>query len=95
MPVQAKKNRKPENPHVEAAERFRQLAQILASDPKEAREFRIRTGMYTKPFLEGDQLYPGATFRKQTHVQICVRDMSCMKSYFRPMNNDGSPFQPS
>lgn len=48
MTVQAKKLRKPENPHVEAAERFRQLAQILASDPKEAKEFRIKTGMYTK-----------------------------------------------
>lgn len=48
MTVQAKKTRKPENPHVEAAERLRQLAQILASDPKEAKEFRIKTGMYTK-----------------------------------------------
>ena len=48
MTVLAKKTSKTENPHVEAAERFRQLAQILASDPKEAKEFRIKTGMYTK-----------------------------------------------
>lgn len=45
------------------------------------------------PFLEGDALYPGATFRKQTHIQICVRDMSCIKGYFRPMNDDGALFQ--
>lgn len=51
--------------------------------------------VYPLPFLEGDVLYPGATFHKQTHVQICVRDMSCIKSYFRPMNDDGSLFQPN
>lgn len=48
MTAQAQNSRKPENPHVEAAERFRQLAQILANDPKAAKEFRIKTGMYTK-----------------------------------------------
>lgn len=47
MTVQAKKSRKTENPHVEAAERFRQLAQILAGDPAEAKAFRVKTGMYT------------------------------------------------
>lgn len=48
MTNQDKKSRNAENPHVEAAERFRQLAQILASDEKEAKEFRVKTGMYTK-----------------------------------------------
>lgn len=45
------------------------------------------------PFLEGPELYPGTFFRKQTHVQICVRDMTCIKGYFRPRNEDGSLFQ--
>lgn len=47
MTVQAKKSSKTENPHVEAAERFRQLAQILAGNPAEAKAFRVKTGMYT------------------------------------------------
>lgn len=46
------------------------------------------------PFLEGSALYPGTSFRKQTHIQICVRDMTCIKGYFRPLNEDGSLFQP-
>lgn len=46
------------------------------------------------PFLEGPALYPGTSFRKQTHIQVCVRDMTCIKGYFRPRNEDGSLFQP-
>nr|WP_298163988.1 hypothetical protein [uncultured Pseudomonas sp.] len=46
MTVQAQKSSKTENPHVEAAERFRQLAQILAGDPAEAKAFRVKTGVY-------------------------------------------------
>jgi len=29
-------------------------------------------------FEEGDVAYPGAFLRKQTHVQICVRDHACI-----------------
>lgn len=46
MTTQAKKTSKTENPHIEAAERFRQLAQILAGDPAEAKAFRVKTGVY-------------------------------------------------
>lgn len=46
------------------------------------------------PFLEGPELYAGSSFRKQTHIQLCIRDMSCIKGYFRPLNDDGSLFQP-
>jgi hypothetical protein len=46
MTAQAKKTCKTENPHIEAAERFRQLAQILAGDPAEAKAFRVKTGVY-------------------------------------------------
>lgn len=46
------------------------------------------------PFLEGAELFPGTFFRKQTHVQICVRDVGCIKGYFRPLNPDGTLFQP-
>ncbi|CAI9007426.1 MULTISPECIES: hypothetical protein [Pseudomonas syringae group] len=46
MTAKAKKTSKTENPHIEAAERFRQLAQILAGDPAEAKAFRLKTGVY-------------------------------------------------
>ncbi|QOY72398.1 hypothetical protein [Pseudomonas sp. OST1909] len=46
MIVKANKTSKTDNPHIEAAERFRQLAQILAEDPVEAKAFRVKTGVY-------------------------------------------------
>lgn len=46
------------------------------------------------PFLEGPELYPGTSFRKETHIQICVRDVTCIKGYFRPLISDGTLFQP-
>lgn len=35
------------NPHIEAAQRIRQLAHILSEDPAEARAFREKTGVFT------------------------------------------------
>ncbi|MDR6714220.1 hypothetical protein J2W83_003841 [Pseudomonas hunanensis] len=46
------------------------------------------------PFLEGPALFPGTSFRQETHIQLCVRDVSCIKGYFRPLNSDGTLFQP-
>jgi hypothetical protein len=34
-------------------------------------------------FVEGDGIYPGAGFRRKTHVQICVRTQSMIKGVFR------------
>lgn len=34
-------------------------------------------------FEEGDELYPGAGFKKRTHVQIAVRNPECIIGYFR------------
>ncbi len=34
-------------------------------------------------FIEGEEVYPGAGFRKKNHVQICVRNPECIKGYFR------------
>lgn len=38
-------------------------------------------------FFEGDELYPNAGFRQKNHIQICVRDLYCIKGYFRPRIN--------
>ena len=36
-------------------------------------------------FREGNALYPDAGFHEKTHIQIAVRDFSCIKGYFRPL----------
>jgi hypothetical protein len=36
-------------------------------------------------FWEGQDLYPNAGFKEKNHVQICVRDLNCIKGYFRPL----------
>lgn len=36
-------------------------------------------------FWEGNPLYPGAGFKEKNHVQICVRNINCIKGYFRPI----------
>ncbi len=35
-------------------------------------------------FWEGKELYPNAGFREKNHIQICVRNLDCIKGYFRP-----------
>lgn len=41
------------------------------------------------PFIEGDQIYPGAGFRTHTHIQLCVRNTDCIKGYFKPIGTEG------
>jgi len=36
------------------------------------------------PFLEGKPLYENTFFKLKTHIQIAVRDHSCIKGYFLP-----------
>ena len=38
-------------------------------------------------FTEGAEVYPGAGFNDRDHIQICVRDLSCIKGYFRPIHD--------
>lgn len=43
-------------------------------------------------FLEGEPVYPGAFFKKETHIQICVRNTNCIKAYFDPRDKRPRPF---
>ena len=43
-------------------------------------------------FLEGSEIYPGAGFKRETHIQICVRNVNCIKAYFDPRNEVANPF---
>ena len=38
-------------------------------------------------FVEGKKAYPQADFRVETHIQVAVRDHSCIVGVFRPMVN--------
>lgn len=60
----------------------------------------IRSGLSEPPFdtvraafIEGDRLYPDAGFSAKNHIQICVRDMRCIKGYFRPLSDAGRPIR--
>lgn len=37
-------------------------------------------------FWEGDEIYPTAGFREKDHIQICVRNLECIKGYFLPLS---------
>ena len=37
------------------------------------------------PFQEGNALYDGAGFQAKNHIQIAVRNLACIKGYFKPM----------
>lgn len=38
-------------------------------------------------FPEGDELYTEAGFKDKNHIQLCIRDTSCIKGYFRPIKS--------
>ena len=35
-------------------------------------------------FIEGEPVFKGSTIMKDTHIQLCLRNCSCIISYFRP-----------
>jgi hypothetical protein len=39
-------------------------------------------------FWEGDDLYPNAGFKEKNHIQICVRNVNCIKGFFIPRKAD-------
>jgi hypothetical protein len=39
-------------------------------------------------FWEGNELYPNAGFKERNHIQICVRNVNCIKGYFTPLDAD-------
>lgn len=41
-------------------------------------------------FWEGKKLYPQAGFRVKDHIQICIRNIDCIKGYFLPLTRVSS-----
>lgn len=35
-------------------------------------------------FIEGGPVFPGSGIQKKSHIQICIRNMSCIKGFFLP-----------
>jgi hypothetical protein len=42
-------------------------------------------------FAEGGELYPGSGVTARHHIQLCVRRRSCIKGYFRPLDEADLP----
>ena len=35
-------------------------------------------------FIEGDPIYSGARIFDKTHIQVCVRNLDCIRGFFLP-----------
>jgi hypothetical protein len=42
-------------------------------------------------FTEGGPIYPGSGFHQKTHVQLCVRNLDCIKGVFRVSDDQLQP----
>jgi hypothetical protein len=41
-------------------------------------------------FIEGKELYPNAGFNEKNHIQICIRNINCIKGFFIPRSADNN-----
>ena len=47
-------------------------------------ESQIKFQTVRCPFLEGEPAYPGSAIFRESHIQVAVRDSSCILGVFRP-----------
>lgn len=52
----------------------------IDGDNPSVQEFDSTRGV----FIEGGPAYPGAAIQKKSHIQICIRNMDCIKGFFLP-----------
>lgn len=43
-------------------------------------------------FIEGEPLFDLSKLHSKTHIQICVRNINCIKGYFDPLEKNSDPF---
>lgn len=41
-------------------------------------------------FFEGDPIYENSCFREKSHIQLCIRNINCIKGYFSPIEEPAS-----
>ena|SRR5829696_3097742 len=76
-----KKKPLPEN---RGKRRFLDCAVINYLVASEAKSSGLRFQTVRSPFLEGEPVYPGSAILRESHVQLAVRDPSCILGVFRP-----------
>jgi hypothetical protein len=50
----------------------------------EESEDPVRFDSVRGAFYEGDVAYAGTDIRRKNHIQICLRNMNCIKGFFLP-----------
>ena len=66
-------------------------AAMELADQTESRRSGSEIGFQTVrcAFEEGEAAFPGSKLRTQTHIQIAVREPTCILGIFRPTSTDG------
>jgi hypothetical protein len=64
------------------------LHEYIENNPGQFQRYDTVRGL----FLEGGEVYPGAGFRVETHIQICVRNVNCIKAFFNPRTEVKNPY---
>ena len=88
----------PENRHAPGTRkgdkvlRFRDRAVIDYAVSRLAKEERIVYQTVRSVFLEGQPAFPGSKIALKSHIQIAVRDPSCILRFFGPVSmRQGQP----
>ena len=42
-------------------------------------------------FTEGGPIFKGAGIREKNHIQVCIRNLNCIKGFFIPRNESKFP----
>lgn len=64
------------------------LHEYIKAHPTDMKPYDTVRGL----FLEGDPVYFGAGFLEETHIQLCVRNLNCIKAFFDPRTECPNPF---
>lgn len=54
--------------------------EIQGDENTSIKEFDTTRGV----FIEGGPAFPGAGVQKKSHLQVCIRNMKCIKGFFLP-----------
>ncbi len=72
------------------------VIESLHSFAESVAEGEVKTPYYDSVrgvFWEGEELYPGAGMKARNHIQVCVRNINCIKAFFIPRETEAqSPF---
>lgn len=62
-------------------------ADVKAQGFSELKRFDTTRGIFT----EGGPAFPGAGIQSKNHVQVCVRNLNCIKGFFIPRDKTKFP----